>query len=265
MTDPTGLVGPNAVIQLAAALSDAYGPKVARAVFSEAGFSHLFDELPETMIDETVPAALMTQLWRNLTPAEAHAVAAEAGRRTADYVIANRIPRFARWLLKVAPPRLAAPLLLKAIHSNAWTFVGSGTCEGAFDAVPFDRNQKQSIGDARLYLACGGIREIVPAARLSSQPRTPSRLLPASRQALSVQDRAIRRPKIGAHRLTLAAASICSAPAPSAIWFLNYILSAVVGSTARGASLSWPTSAPEKEEESPGLSSRGRTVLRAAS
>ncbi|MCX7684195.1 MAG: bacteriochlorophyll 4-vinyl reductase [Acetobacteraceae bacterium] len=49
-----------------------------------------------------------------------------AADRTADYLLAHRIPRPAQWLLRALPARLAAPPLLRAVARNAWTFAGSG-------------------------------------------------------------------------------------------------------------------------------------------
>lgn len=125
---PAGVVGPNAVIQVGGALIDALGIDRARSVFAEAGIPRLLDHPPERMIDQAIAASLLTGLWQTLPSTTACAIAAEAGRRTADYVITHRIPRVARWLLAAAPPRLAAPLLLTAIRRNAWTFAGSGDC-----------------------------------------------------------------------------------------------------------------------------------------
>ncbi len=126
--EPAGRVGPNAVIQLAHALGDMSGPVSQRVVFERAGFRHLLDALPAEMIDEAIPAMLIAALWRVVPPEEAAAVAREAGRRTAQYILANRIPRFARVVLKALPATFAAPLLLKAIQKSAWTFAGSGVC-----------------------------------------------------------------------------------------------------------------------------------------
>lgn len=124
-----GVVGPNAVLQTAAALEARYGAVETRRVFDDLGLARLLDHPPTEMIDETIAATLLTGLWRTLPVAEARAVAEEAGRRTADYVMANRIPRAARWILGVTPAGLGSRLLLKAIHRNAWTFAGSGICE----------------------------------------------------------------------------------------------------------------------------------------
>lgn len=126
--EPAGRVGPNAVIQLAHALRDMAGPDRQKEVFERAGFRHLLDALPAEMIDEAIPAMLFDALWRVLPPGEASEVARDAGRRTARYILANRIPRFAQVVLKALPAIFAAPLLLKAIQKSAWTFAGSGVC-----------------------------------------------------------------------------------------------------------------------------------------
>jgi divinyl protochlorophyllide a 8-vinyl-reductase len=124
-----GLVGPNAVIQLAEALrASSGGNGAAERVFASAGFLRLLRAPPDALIDETIPARLFDALWREMPPDEASRIAGDAGRRTGAYVLANRIPLIARVILRALPPRFAAPLLLKAIKRNAWTFAGSGTC-----------------------------------------------------------------------------------------------------------------------------------------
>jgi len=123
-----GVIGPNSVIQLGLALRDLLGRDEARRVFETAGCADLFDTPPVGMIDQAIPARLMETACRLLPEAEARRVFSEAGRRTADYVIANRIPRFAQWIMKVLPRKLGARLLLGAIERNAWTFCGTGQC-----------------------------------------------------------------------------------------------------------------------------------------
>ncbi|MEM8796035.1 MAG: bacteriochlorophyll 4-vinyl reductase [Pseudomonadota bacterium] len=124
---PRGVVGPNAVIQLANALGEMRGADEARKFFVRAGFPSLFGNPPADMIDEDIPAALLRMLWDVFPAGEASEIARDAGRRTADYVIANRIPAIARTTMSVLPTGLSARMLLKAIHRNAWTFAGSGT------------------------------------------------------------------------------------------------------------------------------------------
>ena len=126
-----GRIGPNAVIQLGHAVSALLQPAAAADLYDTAGLGPLLDAPPEEMIDQDVPAALFQTLWQ-LFPDQAPLLAADAGRRTADYVIANRIPRIARRVFLVAPRQVGTWLLLKAISRNAWTFVGSGKCETHF-------------------------------------------------------------------------------------------------------------------------------------
>jgi len=120
------VVGPNAVIQTAEALAAHGGSALAAAVFAKAGLPELLSSPPDAMVEETVAARLHRAVCEALPPAEAAAVAADGGRRTAEYILAHRIPAPVQWLLKALPPRLAARLLLRAIASHAWTFAGSG-------------------------------------------------------------------------------------------------------------------------------------------
>ena len=124
-----GRVGPNAVIQLANALHDTAGSCTMRRVFRAAGQRNLLDNLPHEMIDERVPADLFAALWQTVPDWVAEDVARDAGRRTADYILAHRIPSFAHTIMRRLPPSLAESLLLSAIQKNAWTFAGSGQCK----------------------------------------------------------------------------------------------------------------------------------------
>ncbi len=119
-------IGPNAVIQLAAALRARFGKGGGRQVFAVAGHLPLFHQPPQEMVEEATAAALYRALFAVLPAEIAADVAADAGTRTANYVLANRIPMMAQRLLKTMPVTLAGPLLLKAIARNAWTFAGSG-------------------------------------------------------------------------------------------------------------------------------------------
>ena len=120
----TGLIGPNAILQLVPVIELAGGRELRDQIFAAAG---VFD-MPsgDHMISEA-PAARVHQALRAQVPDLAAALSWEAGKRTADYVLANRIPPFAQRLLKVLPWRMSAPLLARAIAKNAWTFAGSGT------------------------------------------------------------------------------------------------------------------------------------------
>jgi divinyl protochlorophyllide a 8-vinyl-reductase len=123
-----GLVGPNAVIQLATALRVAVPESTTERVFARAGALRMLRVLPDAMIDEAIPARLFEALWQELAPEQAARIAYDAGRRTGAYVAASRVPAIARAALRALPPRWAAPLLLTAISRHAWTFAGSGIC-----------------------------------------------------------------------------------------------------------------------------------------
>lgn len=123
---PTGRVGPNAIIQLGHALRVQRGEERAQEVFAAAGIPEQLHVPPADMVDERSVRALFDALHARLSPAEASAAAADAGARTADYLLANRIPRPVGRVLARLPAWASARLLLRAITANAWTFAGSG-------------------------------------------------------------------------------------------------------------------------------------------
>jgi len=117
------LIGPNAVLQMAWAMEGTIGAAAAREVLEVAGI----DALPsgEAMICEA-EALRLHQALVMLHPAAAEDIAAQAAVGTADYIIANRIPRFAALALRWLPAPIAARLLMRSIERHAWTFVGAG-------------------------------------------------------------------------------------------------------------------------------------------
>lgn len=124
--NPDAQVGPNAVTQVAAALRALGGERLADQVFLAAGLDGILANPPERMVDQAIAARLHDTLRHALPPNDATRIAADAGRRTADYLLANRIPRPAQWVMKLLPPRLSARVLLKAMQANAWTYAGTG-------------------------------------------------------------------------------------------------------------------------------------------
>jgi divinyl protochlorophyllide a 8-vinyl-reductase len=119
------LIGPNALIQTAAALYELEGES-ASAVLQAAGEPLVREHPPEDMVDERRFSALVTTLVRQLGEARAERVLTRSGSHTADYLIANRIPQPFQWLVRRLPRDLGLRLLLGAIASHAWTFAGSG-------------------------------------------------------------------------------------------------------------------------------------------
>jgi divinyl protochlorophyllide a 8-vinyl-reductase len=123
---PAGRIGPNAITRVAEVLPVRVGRAVTAQVFEAAGLARYLQEPPQAMVDETEVRRLHGVLRETLGDAEARAVARAAGTRTADYLLAHRIPRPVQRLLKVLPAPLAARVLLAAIARHAWTFAGSG-------------------------------------------------------------------------------------------------------------------------------------------
>ena len=128
-----GRIGPNALTQLLPLLVKAGGEELRDELLAEAGVF----EMPDMtgLIDEE-PVARLHQAMRAEIPDLAPSLAWEAGVRTADYILAHRIPKPAQILLKALPGWAATPLLVKAIEKNAWTFAGSGRFEVAARKPP---------------------------------------------------------------------------------------------------------------------------------
>ena len=125
-------IGPNALIQVANALVAGPGEASARHLFRIAGLASYFDAPPASMVDELEVARLHRSVRANLGPGAARRVFRDAGKRTAEYLLAHRIPRLLQALLRRMPPALAARVLLRAIGRHAWTFAGSGRFEACF-------------------------------------------------------------------------------------------------------------------------------------
>jgi divinyl protochlorophyllide a 8-vinyl-reductase len=117
------LIGPNAVLQTVAVMEERLGHAETATILEAAQIARL--PSGEHMIPEI--EALRLHRWLALRdPLGAFVIAEEAGARTADYIVANRIPKAAAWLLRHLPATLAAPVLMAAIRKHAWTFVGAG-------------------------------------------------------------------------------------------------------------------------------------------
>ena len=120
------LIGPNAIIQLVEALRAHWGHQETRKLLEGVGLGVYCDQPPRSMVPQTEVVALHQRLFNAVDRQEFKRLSAEAGRRTGDYLLANRIPRPVQWLLKRMPDALAARLLSRAIQKHAWTFAGSG-------------------------------------------------------------------------------------------------------------------------------------------
>lgn len=122
-----GRIGPNAITRMAEALTAAFGPGRTEDLFRSAGLAAHLEAPPQHMVDEDEVTRLHAAVRASLASPDRRRVAIDAGRRTGDYLLANRIPRLVQHLLRPMPAPLAAKVLLGAIGRHAWTFAGSGT------------------------------------------------------------------------------------------------------------------------------------------
>lgn len=118
-------IGPNAVIQTAAVLRDRFGTARAAEIVQRAT-GRALDTMPEHMVDEAEVRALVQQCLAQLGARQTRAVLRESGHRTAEYLLAHRIPRPVQLLLKLLPAPVGVRILMTAIGRHAWTFAGSG-------------------------------------------------------------------------------------------------------------------------------------------
>lgn len=118
-------IGPNTIIQVAGVLRDRLSPSFAEAVLRDAT-CYTLATLPSEMVDEREAQGVVRSLTARMGAERAAPMLREAGSRTAEYLLAHRIPRMAQWVMRAAPRRLGLWLLLKAMTANAWTFAGSG-------------------------------------------------------------------------------------------------------------------------------------------
>jgi divinyl protochlorophyllide a 8-vinyl-reductase len=123
---PTGRIGPNAITRVAEVLPVFVGSRTTAQLFEAAGLADYLRHPPQDMVEEGEVSRLHTVLRARLGDDLAGQVARRAGLRTADYLLAHRIPKAVQALLKMLPAPLAARVLLAAIRRNAWTFSGSG-------------------------------------------------------------------------------------------------------------------------------------------
>ncbi|RAI39548.1 bacteriochlorophyll 4-vinyl reductase [Rhodoplanes roseus] len=109
------------------ALDEQVGHEETAWLFGLAELSHHLEHAPDHMVDERDVVAIHTVVRSQLGAARAREVGRQAGLLTADYLLANRIPKAIQPILKVLPAAISARILLGAIGKHSWTFAGSGT------------------------------------------------------------------------------------------------------------------------------------------
>ena len=127
-------IGPNSIIQTVGALEEERGYKETQNFLRRIGQGDFADQLPTTMIEEIAFISLIGAIRADMGVEAAGRILARSGERTADYLLANRIPVPAHLVLPRLPRRLGLNLLLKAISGHAWTFAGTGRFSYTVDA-----------------------------------------------------------------------------------------------------------------------------------
>lgn len=111
------------ILQLMPVISEVLGEQASGLVLATAGVTQL--PAADVFCDET-PAAAVHQALRKEFPGTAEHIARLAGTRTADWIVATRLPPVAAMTLSRMPVWLASPVLCGLIEKHAWTFMGSG-------------------------------------------------------------------------------------------------------------------------------------------
>ena len=123
LTQDRARIGPNAILQHLPVLDDAIGERLRSALLHRAGVAEPPADAGMLPEDEV---ARLHHAVRLFLPDRAPDIQRAAGLATGDYILAHRIPRLAKWLIRVLPAPLGARLLALAITKHAWTFAGSG-------------------------------------------------------------------------------------------------------------------------------------------
>lgn len=124
------LIGPNAVLQMLNALmaleKQLKEPGLTSILAHKAGVQDYLFNPPDSMAPLDDAVRLFAAVEKALPIDMVEALFQKAGRLTGDYIIANRIPGFAKALFKILPGFISARILARAIEAHAWTFVGDG-------------------------------------------------------------------------------------------------------------------------------------------
>jgi divinyl protochlorophyllide a 8-vinyl-reductase len=123
---PPHRIGALAVTELGAAFTAHGADRLAREIFLAAGHPEWLARPPARRLPVASVVALHDALHRLLPEDEARAYAREAGMRTADRILAHRIAKPARMVLRLMPPPVAARLLLGILEDETAAFAGSG-------------------------------------------------------------------------------------------------------------------------------------------
>lgn len=124
--EATAKIGAGAVLQLAAAMRKLGLSFLIPPIFADAGIANWLVAPPTQEIEAQRATRAHHALRANLPPDIAEVLLAEAGRLTADELLAHHIPQTVQAALRRLPPALAARGLAQAIKLHGWAFAGAG-------------------------------------------------------------------------------------------------------------------------------------------
>ena len=119
----SGRIGPNVILQTVAVIRERFGDAAAAGVLADTPWR--LDRLPTGMVVEADVRSMVHATLRRFGDDAAHQVMDAAGVGTAHYLLANRIPKIAQVVMKLAPASVALRVLLTSIQRNSWTFAGN--------------------------------------------------------------------------------------------------------------------------------------------
>ena len=123
---PSHLIGPNAIIQMIKAMEEGLGVNETLNFFIKSKLGHYISHPLMGRVHEQDVCLIHQRLIETYGIDQAKQLTREAGLRTADHLLKNRIPKLFGFFLRHLPTKLSIALLLRAISNHPWTFVGSG-------------------------------------------------------------------------------------------------------------------------------------------
>ena len=124
---PSHLIGPNAIIQMIKTMEEDLGVRQTIDFFIDSKLSQYISHPLVGRVHEEDVCLIHQRLIETYGIEHAKRLSWQAGEKTADYLLKNRIPKLMGLILKHLPIKMSISILLRAISNHAWTFVGSGT------------------------------------------------------------------------------------------------------------------------------------------
>jgi len=123
---PTYLMGSNAMAHIIKTMEDNFGTGETIDFFIASRLSQYLSHPLAGRVHEEDVCRIHQHLIETYGLSHAKTLSWQAGQKSADYLLKNKISKPLRFILKRLPIRWSITLLLREISNHAWTFVGSG-------------------------------------------------------------------------------------------------------------------------------------------